>query len=409
VARHAEPVVAIPGEVSHGVGIMTAPAKIQKVCFLYIAQTHQILHSLPIAVELARGWPQFEVHVAATAQAHLYFVEDALERLGGAPVRTRLLGPSWLRRLRVGSATMPPKGPMLVANLATLAGYDALITPERTTAVVRRLGVSRPLLVYTQHGAGDRGGPFEPRLRLFDLVMAAGPKQRDRMVESGLVRPENCAMVGYPKFDIVEALSPHPASPFPDDRPIVLYNPHFDRNLSSWPAWGHQILEQFARDDRFNLIFAPHLRLFDEAHPSDLRAIEDFRDHPRIHVDLGGPATIDMTYTRLADVYLGDASSQIYEFLRTPKPAVFLNAHGVAWRGDESYWHWRYGPVLDQVEGVPDAVAAAQASHGDYLAEQQAGFAASFDLQPQSSSLRAAQAIADRLAARGRRSSATRP
>ena len=46
------------------------------------------------------------------------------------------------------------------------------------------------------------------------------------------------------------------------------------------------------------------------------------------------------------------------------------------------------------------AVATAIASHGDYLTEQQAGFASSFDLQPRSSSLRAAEAIAVRLGGR---------
>lgn len=374
---------------------MTAPAP--KICFLYIAQTHQILHSLPIAIELARNWPQFDVHLAATSQAHLDYIDEALGKLGDAPLTRKLLGPKWLREIRPGQATTPPKAAMLVANARTLAGYDAVVTPERTTALLRRLGVKRTKLVYTQHGAGDRGGPFEPRLGLFDLVMAAGPKQRDRMVESGLVAPENCAMVGYPKFDIVEALSPEPKSPFSDQRPIVLYNPHFDPKLSSWPRWGAQVLERFAADDRYNLIFAPHVRLFDQADAPDLGPVDRFRDHPRIHIDLGGPAAIDMTYTRVADVYLGDVSSQIYEFLRTPKPAIFLNAHGVDWVGDESYRHWRYGPVLDQVEALPDAVASAMASHDEYLAEQQAGFASSFDLQPRSSSLRAAEAIAVRL------------
>jgi hypothetical protein len=377
---------------------MTAPAP--KICFLYIAQTHQILHSLPIAIELARNWPQFDVHLAATSQAHLDYIDEALAQLGGAPLTTRLLGPKWLRNVRPGRATTPPKAAMLIANAGTLGRYDAVVTPERTTALLRRLGVRRPKLVYTQHGAGDRGGPFEPRLGLFDLVMAAGPKQRDRMVDSGLVAPENCAMVGYPKFDIVEALSPQPKSPFTDGRPIVLYNPHFDPRLSSWPGWGVQVLERFAADDRYNLIFAPHVRLFDQAGAPDLGPVERFQGRPNIHIDLGGPAAIDMTYTRLAEVYLGDVSSQIYEFLRTPKPAVFLNAHGVDWVGDESYRHWRYGPVLDDVEALPDVVGLAMASHGDYLAEQQAGFAASFDLQPRSSSLRAAEAIALRLGGR---------
>jgi CDP-glycerol glycerophosphotransferase (TagB/SpsB family) len=128
-----------------------------------------------------------------------------------------------------------------------------------------------------------------------------------------------------------------------------------------------------------------------------------FVDHPRIHLDLGGPAAIDMTYTRAADIYLGDVSSQVYEFLRTPKPCLFLNASGADWRGDESFHHWRYGPVLDRAEGVIDAIDAARRGHGDYVEAQKQGFAESFDLRETPSSVRAAQAIVERLSPRSRR------
>ncbi len=379
--------------------VRSAPSR-PKVCFLYIAQTHQILHSLPIAVALARGWPGIEVEIAATTQEHLDYARQLLGALGGAPIASRLLPPAWLRGVRLKEASTPPKALMLAANAVTLGRMDAIVTPERTTALLRKFGVRKSMLVYTQHGAGDRGGVFEPRLRLFDLVMAAGPKQRDRMVEGGWVKPENCAMVGYPKFDIIDALPGSPMPVFPGAKPIVVYNPHFHATLGSWPRFGVKVLEQFAADDRFNLIFAPHIRLFDGAGPAMLESLTPFRDHPRIHIDLGGPAAIDMTYTRLADIYLGDVSSQVYEFLRTPKPCLFLNPGQVAWQGDESFHHWQYGPVLTSVDGLTDAVEAARLGHGDYVEIQKIGFAESFDLTATPSSERAARAIAERVLAR---------
>jgi hypothetical protein len=374
-----------------------------KVCFLYIAQTHQILHSLPIAIALASGWPDIDVHIATTTQEHLDYVRRLLDTLNVAPIPSRLLPPIWLRDLRLKDASTPPKALMLAANARRLGGYDAVITPERTTALLRKLGVRNTKLVYTQHGAGDRGGPFEPRLKQFDLVMAAGPKQRDRMLAEGWVTPETCAMVGYPKFDIIDALPSSPLPVFAETKPVVLYNPHFHPTLGSWPRWGRQILAQFATDDRYNLIFAPHIRLFEGADPWTIEALTTFIDHPRIHLDLGGPAAIDMTYTRAADIYLGDVSSQVYELLRTPKPCLFLNPSHAAWEGDESFHHWRYGPVLDGVENLIDAVASAQRGHGDYVEAQKRGFAESFDLQETSSSARAAQAIVDCLASGRRR------
>jgi len=371
-----------------------------KVCFLYIAQTHQILHSLPIAVALARGWPGIEVEIAATAQEHLDYVRSLVESLGCAPIAMRLLPPAWLRGLRLKEASTPPKALMLAANALALRKLDAIVTPERTSALLRQLGVRDTLLVYTQHGAGDRGGPFEARLRKFNLVMAAGPKQRDRMVGEGWVEAENCAMVGYPKFDIIDALPGSPMPVFPDDKPIVVYNPHFHPTLGSWPRFGVKVLEQFAADDRFNLIFAPHIKLFDGASPAALEPLAPFRDHPRIHIDLGGPAAIDMTYTRAADIYLGDVSSQIYEFLRTPKPCLFLNPANVTWQGDESFHHWLYGPVLPDVDNLIDTVEVARQGHASYVGVQEAGFAASFDLTATPSSERAARAIAERVLAR---------
>ena len=380
----------------------TTHASRPKVCFLYIAQTHQILHSLPIAVALAKGWPELEVEIAATTQDHLDYARQLLDAVGGAPIASRLLPPAWLRKLRLKEDSTPPKALMLVANAMALGRMDAIVTPERTTAMLRKLGVRKSLLVYTQHGAGDRGGVFEPRLRQFDLVMAAGPKQRDRMVEGGWVKPENCAMVGYPKFDIIDALPGSPMPAFPDAKPIIVYNPHFHATLGSWPRFGVKVLEQFAADERFNLIFAPHIRLFDGASPAMLESLAPFRDHPRIHIDLGGPAAIDMTYTRAADIYLGDVSSQVYEFLRTPKPCLFLNPSNAAWQDDESFHHWRYGPVLASTDHLIDAVEATRSSHGDYVQAQKTGFAESFDLTDIPSSQRAAQAIAGRVLAGAR-------
>lgn len=367
----------------------------KRVCFLYIAQHHQVWHSLSVAVAMARAWPQLKVEIAATTPELLDYVSGLLAELGGAPIDLVLLPPAWMRRFGGGGA--PPKAPMLIANALRLARYNAVITPERTTALLRKLGVRHPILVYTQHGAGDREGPFEPRLRVFNLVMAAGPKQRDRMIGEGWVKPENCAMVGYPKFDLVDALPQRPAPRFERPGPVVLYNPHFHPELGSWPKWGWRVLEAFAAADRFNLIFSPHIRLFETASSDERAAFERFAQHPRIHVDLGGPAAADMTYTRAADLYLGDVSSQIYEFLRTPKPCLFLNAGGAAWRGDPSFHHWLFGPVLDDVEALPDAVDHALATHADFRPVQAEGIAETFHITDEPSSLRAARAIAERL------------
>lgn len=364
-----------------------------RVCFLYIAQAHQVLHSLSAAVALAQARPDIQVDVAATDSDVLDYARLIADLLGKAPIRWRLLGPGWLRGLRMSDG-VPPKLPMLAANAHALAAYDVIVAPERTTAILRRLGV-RARLVYTQHGAGDRAGPFEARLSQFDLVFAAGAKQRDRMVAEGLVAPDRCAVVGYPKFDLVDRIRPNLPRLFAEPRPTVLYNPHFLPALSSWPQWGRTILEAFAGQRRYNLIFAPHMRLFGGRPAAKVPEIAPFLCHTGIHLDLGGTsAAIDMTYTRLADIYLGDVSSQVYEFIRDPRPCVFLNPHEAAWRGDESYRFWRFGPVVDRIETLFPVLDAAKESHGLFRRAQVEGLQETFSLTPESASDRAAKAIA---------------
>lgn len=363
-----------------------------RACFLYIAQAHQTFHSISAAVELARLRPDVEVELCATSPETVAELHRLLAVLGAPQLAVHLLGPGWLRAFASEDGA-PPKVPMLLANAPRLAGYDVVVAPERTTAALRLLGVRRTRLVYTQHGAGDRGGPFEPRLRQFDLVFSAGRKQADRMAHAGLVPPERCAVVGYPKFDVVDALHPSLPRLFDNDRPVVLYNPHFDPRLSSWSKFGLQVLAAFAAQDRYNLIFAPHIRLFGACDPVRVEVLRPFVGVPCLHLDLGSPAAIDMTYTTLADVYLGDASSQIYEFLRVRRPCLFLDAHGSNWRGQESYRHWTFGPVIDSAVDIVAEVDRARASHAEYLPVQEAGFAETFDLTGESSSVRAARAI----------------
>jgi CDP-glycerol glycerophosphotransferase (TagB/SpsB family) len=182
----------------------------------------------------------------------------------------------------------------------------------------------------------------------------------------------------------------------------VLYNPHPSPKLSSWFKHGAAVLEAFRQQDRYNLIFAPHVMLFERRFvvtvdpPSLARARApdpEYAHEPCIHIDTGSAASSDMSYTNRADIYLGDVSSQVYEFLRTPRPCLFLNSHGVDWQGDPNYLHWQAGPVLESADRLLDAIDAALAAHRDYAPAQQALIDATFSLSGRPSAERAADAI----------------
>src|SRR3546814_2724019 len=89
-----------------------------------------------------------------------------------------------------------------------------------------------------------------------------------------------CRIVGYPKFELMGALSGARPS-FAERRPTVLYNPHFERGLSSWRRMGRDVLEFFRASPDYNLIFAPHVVLYQrglrhgrsEEHTSELQSL----------------------------------------------------------------------------------------------------------------------------------------
>ena len=104
---------------------------------------------------------------------------------------------------------------------------------------------------------------------------------------------------------------------------------------------GEDIIRQFAQDDRFNLIVAPHIRLFDNRRRRAAmeKRLADLARMPHVHIDLGSRASSDMRYGQMASLYLGDVSSQVYEYLPRPRPCLFLNGHRADWQEDRSYGH----------------------------------------------------------------------
>lgn len=367
-----------------------------RVCFFFNAQRHQLLHGISTAVALARI-PGFEVSVLSPAQDHILYAQLLVERLGGAPIHYVRPRSALLEAARwITGGQVPPKLLTLARLAFQLGRFDAIALPERTSIILKSAGLRRPGFIHLDHGAGDRAAGFDPRIRHFDFVLMAGDKHRRRMLREGLIREGAHAVVGYPKFEAADAARVPGWRPFPDDpRPTVLYNPHFSA-LGSWHRFGAKIVEAFARQDRYNLILAPHVRLFDtkQARAKWQTLLDAHSDNQRILIDIGSDRSIDMSYTDAADIYLGDVSSQVYEFLRQPRPCLFLDAHGIDWQGNENYAHWQFGPVIRDADHIIEAVDSARAGHALFRTAQEKGFGETFDDPARNASERAAEAIA---------------
>ena len=364
---------------------------IHRICLLNIAQWHQALHILPIAAALSRR-EDVEVHVAVARSSALSPARALCDRLGAKDIRFRALWPAALDPL-VRDPQHPSKRLMLAAAAPFLARCDAVVAPERTSLFLKRIGVRRPLLIHSDHGAGDRAVGYEPRMAGFDFALLAGSKQEARMLRERLIRPGCYRIVGYPKFEAANG-GPHGGGIFQHARPTVLYNPHFDPTLGSWDRFGLAVLRAFADQTRFNLIFAPHLRLSQRVRDLAERTAP-FAGLPHIHVDLGGPMSCDMTYTRAADVYLGDVSSQVYEFIERPRPCAFLDASGTLTPSDPNCAHVDLGPVGAEPGAVLSLIDRAVATFESYRQRQRMAFAGTFDLSGAPSSERAADAVID--------------
>ncbi len=368
-------------------------------------QIHQVAHSLPIALAMAEGDCSDEI-IVATTNARL---AAEVRRIAGEAIGQGIdhveLSPSKLtRRVDGVLGRVVPASKLLIYrdNLPFFRSLDVLVVAEKTSLVLKdRYGLHDLAIVHTRHGAGDRAIGFDPASARFDHVLCSGAKVRARLIEEARVPPDNISVVGYPKFDLVRDAPSHRFLPTVEK--AVFYNPHVSPHLSSWYKHGHAVFDTFVGDPYYGLLFAPHVMLFERPFvvTIDKLTLDRAGDIPmrflrgdNIKIDLGSRAATDMTYTLSADIYLGDASSQVYEFLLRPRPCIFLNSHRYAWKGDPNFRHWTLGEVIERPEQLPDALKRCDDLHERiYSATQQELFAESFDITNTPSSVRAAEAI----------------
>lgn len=362
-----------------------------RIAVLFIGGMHQALHIAPVATALAARVGA-EVHAYVATEADAAALAHLIERLGAPPLATTVMNlPGWMQALP--GARRLAKLMRLLVWRREICRHDAILTAERSSTLLKRLPGHVPPMIHIPHGAGDRAKGFEKRIALFDHVIVAGPKDKRRMMAAGLVSADNCTVSGAIKVAACRMMQRSSAPLFANGRPVILYNPHFDHGLGSWHKFAADLIDAVIADDHFNLIVAPHIRMFEHASATARQAWQARAVPGRVIVDLGSPRLSDMSYTSAADIYVGDVSSQVYEFLTVAKPCIFLDAHGADWRGNPDYAMWQFGPVVSDLPQFVAAMGDAAPSHGDYIAVQRAMVADALG----DSGERAAEVAADQL------------
>ncbi len=350
--------------------------------------SYQVIHGAPVAFELSRLNTDIEVDLLFSSQGTL----DEARRLAVVYPEHKcsfhLLPGSRILAARFPSLHRPL---VLWRNRKLLASFCALVAPEKNFISLKLLPAFRKIkFIGLRHGAGDRPVSFNKGWLKFDYLMVPGQSYYDRFNTE--LAEGCCRIIGYPKFEALERLKPSTSKFFDNDKPVVLYTPHFHPQQSSWLKMGKDVLAFFAASKDYNLIFAPHIRLFKHRRYHGNINIESFRQCANILIDTGSELSSDMTYTRSADIYLGDVSSQVYEFLYyRQRPCIFLNPNGL----DESgLKFWKMGDVIKDLQNLEESVLKAKREPDKALLDLQKQFVnEAFDRADKSPSVRAAESI----------------
>lgn len=382
----------------------------RKICFLYNHDApHQVAHTAPVVNQLVEAHPEFEITILLSNGDIERTVNKHLSpKAKQAVVMKRLKYPWFLKPLAVLNKILPfVRLANLFWNKKLFQSFDVFVSPETTILFLKtKLGLVRQKYIFIPHGAGDRSIGFHDTARHFDLVLVSGEKTRQRFINEAKVEASRVKIVGYPKFDGYFLQSEKKPALFKNTNPVFLYNPHFDPNLSSWYENGLAVLQYFKDNPNYNLVFAPHIMLFK-------RRIHSSVEHRRtawrgsiprqsyglenIIIDVDSDNLIDMTYTKSANVYIGDASSQVYEFIFKPRPCIFIqNAHIKNWENDKNFRHWSFGPVIADINLLGQTIQTLEDGFASvYKAAQSEAFSETFT----ANTLRPSQVAAGEIAA----------
>src|SRR5690606_12115302 len=88
---------------------------------------------------------------------------------------------------------------------------------------------------------------------------------------------------------------------------------------------------------------------------------EKYLNSENIYFDFGSTESVNMTYVKKADIYLGDVSSQVYEFLLIKsRPCIFINVHNIDYKDNLDYRFWKCGDVIENIGQLPNTLENAK-------------------------------------------------
>jgi len=334
-------------------------ANIYKFAFIFLDEIHHINHFITVAIELSKV---HEVSILTYPGKHVY-LRKSLKKLHGEKIHLKELKTLPFRAFTdtLKNRELPRKGFWMKKNKKyILNNFDAVVFTDYIHHKLLKARENRPFpkFIKFEHGMAGRSYSYKKDLLDFDLHVIYGEFYRKQLKKRKLLIKN--AVIGYPKL---EAIKIHQEKKiFNNQKPVVLYNPHFSPPHSSWHKEGLKILEYFFNQKEYNLIFAPHLHLFQKLKGGveETELPQKYFEAPHIYIDLGSEESVNMTYVQNADIYLGDVSSQVYEFIINPRPCIFLNPENIDYRDNPDFRFWKCGNVIKGAKELENSLNEAR-------------------------------------------------
>ena len=321
-----------------------------KIVFPFLYGTHQLYHSAMTAMELTLQDKNLDVLCVSCNKEHTEILNEIKEKY--PETRTEIVElkqPFRYKYLNYKKKKYPSVNAMVKKGKRFFKEADIVVTTSHgTIKMFKKYGIVSPKFIYQYHGSGGREYSFDLELSKYDMIFVTGEFTKNGLIKKKISHENKVKIVGYPKFDFPIDKDKIKKKLFKKDLPIVLYSPHWEPELSSYKKYAKDVLEYFSKQEKYNLIFAPHLLV---SHWKNRFGYNiDFQDYSsdNIVVDFGSKFSTNGTYLSISDMYIGDVSSMVYEFIaRKPKPCIFFNAHGIEWQNNPDYKFWNFGTVFN--------------------------------------------------------------
>ncbi len=366
----------------------------QKVGFIYINKSYCVYHSLGIAIEMAKN-KDIEVVILST-KANESIVKSLIPNSVLDRIEIKILRPYWYFTIpHYFEIKLQLRPTLFFKYTKYLSSFDAFVCTIYEDLYLKKVLPKsvRPKFIFTNHGIPNRSYSFDNRALDFDLLCLLGKREEKLRQSLNHLRPDNYKVTGFLKYDLIKNKTSKKY--FNNDKPVIFYNPHWESRFSSFQKYGFEILDYFANQSKYNLIFAPHTLLL-ERNWNIWWKIRKYKKYDHIHMDYGSESSNNMDYTKLADLYLGDISSQAFEFIYfKQRPCLFIDANQIKGSKEEPI-SWKSGKVLSTIEHLEESISQAFSDHKKmYEGIQQSEIEEMFHKESLSPSQLAAQAIAN--------------